>query len=76
MHPETTIAETFLSYFWNILSDLWAISIRNLFCSSINRWSTHLAEILLLSNRLKSVKCQQCVQKCEQYIEYHFEEFL
>ena len=47
MDPVTTLANCFLSYFENIWSSFLATLTRCLFCSSINRCGTHLAEIFL-----------------------------
>ena len=43
----TTLANCFLSYFGNIWSSFLATLTRSLFCSSVNRFGTHLAEIFL-----------------------------
>ena len=43
----TTLANCFLSYFGNIWSSFLATLTRCLFCSSVNRCGTHLAEIFL-----------------------------
>ena len=43
----TTLANCFLSYFGNIWSSFLAALTRCLFCSSVNRCGTHLAEIFL-----------------------------
>ena len=45
--PVTTLANCFLSYFGNIWSSFLATLTRCLFCSSVNRCGTHLAEIFL-----------------------------
>ena len=45
--PVTTLANCFLSYFGNIWSSCLAILTRCLFCSSVNRCRTQLAEIHL-----------------------------
>ena len=45
--PVTTLANCFFSYFGNIWSSFLATLTRCLFCSSVNRCGTHLAEFFL-----------------------------